>query len=57
MVVKRDKAETTEFIRLAQEAKRKVEEWPEWKKTIRLTKYSEGFGVRASSVTEKACDK
>ena len=38
--------ESEEFIRLAQQAKRKVEGWPEWKRTIRLSKYSEGFGTK-----------
>lgn len=34
------------FLRLSEEANKKIEKWPEWKKALRLTKYSEGFGAK-----------
>ena len=55
MTIKDDNRELTDFLKLSDEARKKVEDWPEWKRTLRLTKYSEGFGARISEADKKIC--
>jgi len=40
---KADDERSREFWASATEARREVEEWPEWKRNIRVTKFSTGF--------------
>ena len=50
MTIKDGNSELKDFLKLSLEARKKVEEWPEWKRTLRLTKYSDGFGTKATDI-------
>jgi len=37
-----------EFSELSDEARKKVEEWPEWKRNIKITYYSVDFDLKTA---------
>jgi hypothetical protein len=43
-ISKKSDSESQEYWRLAQETREKIRQWPEWKREIRLTEHSTGFG-------------
>jgi len=45
-MTKNNNAANKDFWKITSEARTKVEKWPEWKRTLRVTKYSNGFRDR-----------
>lgn len=43
-ITKKNDSESQEFWQAARETWEKVQQWPEWKRSIRLTEHSTGFG-------------
>ena len=42
-VTKNNGTANKKFLEITSEARSKVEKWPEWKRAVRVTKYSVGF--------------
>ena len=47
-ITRKNDAANKNFWRSASEARTKVDEWPEWKRNLRVTKYSIGFTGKPS---------
>ncbi len=48
-MTKNNGAANRDFWKITSEARTKVEKWPEWKRTLRVTKYSVGFGGKSKT--------
>ena len=46
---KNNDAANRDLRKTTSEALTKVERWPEWKRTLRVTKYSVGFGGKSKT--------
>ena len=42
-----------DFWKAAEEAKKVTDQWPDWKRNVRLTEYSTGLGPRKNESTKK----
>lgn len=47
-ISKKNDSESREHWELARKTREKIQCWPEWKREIRLTEYSVGFGSHSS---------
>ena len=45
-ITKSNDSESQDFWKVTSKARTKVEGWPEWKRNLRVTKYSVGFDCR-----------
>jgi len=54
---KKDSQENKKYWKLALETRKKIEEWPEWKRNIRiqLTEYSTGTQRKESGIEADNC--
>jgi hypothetical protein len=49
-VNKGNQTEIKKFLKSADEARSKIATWPDWKRNVKVTKYSVGFGDKQPSV-------
>jgi len=50
MAVNNENTEINEFLKLAKRVRVKVDEWPEWKRSLRLTKHASSIVSESKSV-------
>jgi hypothetical protein len=41
-----DRKESKKLMKFMEDARTKVNSWPEWKRSLKLTQYSKGFGEK-----------
>ena len=58
-ITKKNDVSSREFWKSAGDASLRVEQWPEWKRNLKLTKYSLGFdcNVSKNSDSKHSCKK
>jgi hypothetical protein len=56
-IAKNSEGESQEFWQVSAKARTKVEGWPEWKRNLRVTKFSVGLNHKVTRVEGSPCER